>query len=295
VLNAITVDLEDWGQAVIDPDCPVTPHVVDNLRRVLDLLNKLGVRATFFALGKVCERFPDLLPAVRDAGHEIASHGYGHQLVHHLTPEAFERDVRRSIEIIEAQTGCRPSGYRAPAFSITGKSLWAPAVLADLGFRYSSSVFPMRGRRYGLPQAPREPFRWPDCNLIEFPMTTLRLLGRNLPACGGGYTRLWPASIQSWAIRSLNRRNIPAVLYLHPYELAPGEVHSFLRRGLAIPRHKALMQELWRSRVADRIRRLADEFRFGPMREALDACPRPAHGSIPDLTIPIAARPCVPA
>lgn len=269
MLNAMTVDLEDWAQAVLGPGHPITPHVNDNVRRVLDLLDKAGVKATFFALGKVCEACPSLLPAVADAGHEIASHGYGHELLYHLTPARFEQDVRRSIELIEAQTGRRPTGYRAPAFSITEKTRWALPILASLGFRYSSSVFPIRGRRYGLPQAPREPFRWPGCDLIECPMTTFRLFGRTWPACGGGYTRLWPGRVMEWAIAQRNARNAPAVVYLHPYELAPGEVRSFRRMGVPVTRRKALTQELFRARVPDRLRRLFATFRFGTLSDAL--------------------------
>ena len=269
MLNAMTIDLEDWAQAVLGPDQPITPFVCDNVRRVLDLLDSAGVKATFFALGKVCETYPALLPDIADAGHEIASHGYGHELLHHLTPERFERDVRRSIDLIEAQTGRRPIGYRAPAFSITDKTLWVPPILASLGFRYSSSVFPFRGRRYGLPDAPRGPFRWPNCGLVEFPMATFRFLGRNWPACGGGYTRLWPGCVQHWAIRQCHKAKTPAVVYLHPYELAAGEVRSFRRMGIAVPWRKAFTQELFRSRVADRLRRLLGTLRFGPLSEAL--------------------------
>jgi len=280
MLNALTIDLEDWAQSVIDPALPVTDRVVDNTRRVLDFLDRHGVRATFFALGKVCERFDRLLPTIAAAGHEIASHGYGHELVYRLTPTQFAEDLRRSIAIIEEQTGRRPLGYRAPAFSITDRSRWAGPILADLGFRYSSSVFPISGRRYGIPNWPRVPQRWPDCDLIEFPPTTVRLAGRNWPACGGGYTRLLPAPVMAWAIRRLNRRGAPAVVYLHPYELSVGEVRWFFQAGVRCSRAKRLTQSLWRCRVAPRVSRLLGEFSFGPMSEALAACPR--QGALPE-------------
>ncbi len=271
LLNALTVDLEDWGQAVLDPSLPVTEHVVGNVERLLGLLDRRKVRATFFALGKVCERFPHLLPLVASAGHEIASHGYGHQLVYNLTPEAFEADVCRSIAIIEAQTGLRPAGYRAPAFSITRRSLWAVPILAKLGFRYSSSVFPVRKRRYGIPDAPRVPHRWPDCDLMEFPLTTLGVCGRNLPVCGGGYMRLFPFLVHAAAIRQLNAAGWPAVVYVHPYELAANEVEDFRRKGFGVSPQRRLTQSLWRSRVEGRLSNLLWRFAFGPAREALTA------------------------
>jgi len=271
MLNAFTIDLEDWAQAVLDPCLPVTEHVLANTERTLSFLDRAGVKATFFALGKVCERFPTLLPDVAGCGHEIASHGYGHQLAYRQTPGEFEADVRRSIEIIASQIGRRPLGYRAPAFSITRQSLWAGPILARLGFRFSSSIFPVAKRRYGIPDAPRFPYRWPDVDLIEFPLTTLRFAGRNWPACGGGYTRLLPAAVLAHAIRRMNEAGHPAVIYLHPCELVPGEVRDFIRRGIRVSAIRRLTQELWRSRVAPRLTRLLDEFQFGTISAALQA------------------------
>lgn len=271
VLNAMTVDLEDWAQAVLDPRLSVSDRVVANVDRLLEFLDRQRVRATFFALGRVCEAWPQLLPTIRDAGHEIASHGYGHELVYHLTERQFAADVQRSIEIIAAQTGQRPIGYRAPAFSITARSRWAGPVLANLGFRFSSSIFPIRGKRYGMADAPRFPHRWPDSPLIEFPMTTLQFGGRSWPACGGGYTRLFPRAILAHAIRRMNAAGHPAVIYLHPYELAPGEVNAFMRDGTSVSFARRFTQELWRSRVRQRLARLMDEFPFGTMSAALVA------------------------
>jgi len=292
MLNAMTVDLEDWPQSVLDPRHPITDRVVENTYHVLDLLDRLHVRATFFALGRVCERFPHLLPTVAAAGHEISSHGYGHELVYRLTPPQFAEDLRRSITIIEAQTGRRPLGYRAPAFSITARSMWAGRILADLGFHYSSSIYPIAGRRYGIAHWPRRPQPWPDCDLIEFPPTTVRLAGRNWPACGGGYTRLLPAAVMAWAIRRLNRGGAPAVVYLHPYELSVDEVHFYLQAGVRCSRAQRLTQSLWRSRVGPRVSRLLGEFAFGPMSEALATWSRPkalpenAAWALPSASVP---------
>jgi polysaccharide deacetylase family protein (PEP-CTERM system associated) len=272
VLNAMTVDLEDWAQAVLDPRLGVSDRVVANAERLLTFLDRQRVRATFFALGRVCEAWPRLLPMIRDAGHEIASHGYGHELVYHLNEARFAADLRESIDIIVSQTGRRPIGYRAPAFSITAQSRWAGPVLAKLGFRYSSSIFPIRGKRYGMADAPRFPHRWQDCALVEFPMTTLWFGGRAWPACGGGYTRLLPGAILAHAIRQMNSAGHPAVIYVHPYELAPGEVSSFVAAGTRVSFARRITQELWRSRVLKRLERLMGEFEFGTMSAALAAC-----------------------
>jgi polysaccharide deacetylase family protein (PEP-CTERM system associated) len=269
MLNALTIDLEDWGQAVLDHRLPVTDRVVSNVTLLLDFLRDHGVRATFFALGKVCEKHPDLLPAIADAGHEVACHGYSHRRVDRLNPEDFAEDLERSIEIIESQSGRRPLGYRAPQFSIDRSCLWVGPILASRGFRYSSSVFPIRGRRYGVPDWPRFPGRWPNCDLIEFPVTTLRLCGRNWPVCGGGYTRLLPGAVLSGALRRVNRAGRPAVLYQHPYEFATGEVEESCRAGFAVSPQVRFTQSLWRSRVPGRLSALLRKFRFAPMGEVL--------------------------
>lgn len=271
MLNALTIDLEDWPQAVLDPSLPITDRVLGNVDRLLALLDRHSVRATFFALGKVCERHPRLLPLIQSAGHEIASHGYGHELVYRLTPRRFEDDVRRSIEIIGSQTGRQPQGYRAPAFSITRESLWAGPILASLGFRYSSSIFPIRKARYGIHDAPRIPHRWGNCDLVEFPLTTLRVFGCHVPVCGGGYMRLLPWWVHAHAIGSMNAGGHPAVVYLHPYELASDEVDVFRRAGLRFSTRRRVMQSLWRSRVPQRLSRLFDAFRFAPITQVLEA------------------------
>jgi polysaccharide deacetylase family protein (PEP-CTERM system associated) len=267
--NAMTVDLEDWPQAVLDPYAPVTDCVARNAERVLRLLDELQVRATFFALSSVCQQHPHLVPMLVSAGHEVASHGHHHQLVYRQSPGQFADDLKRSIDIIGAQAGRRPRGYRAPAFSITRKCPWAADVLASLGFEYSSSVFPIAKKRYGIADAPRFPHRWPGLDLIECPMTTLTWAGRNFPACGGGYMRLMPAAFHAQAIRQANALGHPAVIYMHPYELAIGEVHVFRRQGMPCSSWRALKQSLWRNKIPRRLAILLSRFRFVPMEEAL--------------------------
>jgi polysaccharide deacetylase family protein (PEP-CTERM system associated) len=269
ILNAMTIDLEDWMQSTLGPDHPITSRVIYNLERFLRLLNRHHVRATFFALGKVCEKFPILLEMVSDAGHEIGTHGYGHEYVHSLTPDLFRRDIERSIEIIEKQTSHRPVGYRAPAFSITRESWWAGPILVECGLKYSSSLFPIKGRRYGVPDAPRWPHRWEDCDLMEFPLTTVTVLGKNLPMCGGGYFRLLPWPILSWAIGKVNREGHPAVVYMHPYEMDVYEVKELKRQGYPISMKTRFMQSLFRSRIQGRLDRMFRRYRFGPMAEVL--------------------------
>lgn len=281
--HALTIDLEDWGLAVLGPEWPVTGQVADNVRRLLDFLDAHGVRATFFALGRVCEAFPELLPEVAAAGHEIGSHGWAHELVYHQTMAEFEADVRRSVEVIEAQIGRRPSGFRAPAFSIVQRTLWAGPILARLGFRYDSSVFPIRKKRYGIADAPRRPYQWSDCALTEFPITTLHWAGRNWPICGGGYTRLMPAALMAAAIRRAERENQPAVIYLHPYEIVPGEVSWYRRQGFAVSYKRWLTQSLWRGRVTQRLSRLFKQFEWGPMGECLEQISVSEHLSLPEM------------
>ncbi len=300
VVNAFTVDLEDWAHGLLGGETPITSRVVSNVERMLALLERHNVKATFFALGRVCEQFPELLPRVADCGHEIASHGYGHQLLFNMTPESFREDVRRSVDLIGEQTGAAPIGYRAPAFSITRQSLWAGPILAELGFKYSSSIFPIRDRRYGIADAPPFPFRWEDwqtarqvgvsgaalkpearspkpgrwvqthpTSLIEFPMTTLAFGGRRWPVCGGGYLRLLPTCFLKAAVRQAHRQGQPTVVYMHPYELDVSEVGELKRAGWHFGRQTALTQSLFRCFIK---RRLADVFRtfkFAPMRDVL--------------------------
>ncbi|MCK4658365.1 MAG: DUF3473 domain-containing protein [Phycisphaerae bacterium] len=270
MLNALTIDFEDWMQANIDPDRPITPRVVGNVRRVLSLLDEHQVKATFFILGKVGDLYPDLVREVDQAGHEIASHGWSHRLVYNLSPEQFRQDLRRSIEQLVTLTGRPPLGYRAPAFSITKRSLWAVPILADEGFRYSSSVFPIRKKRYGIPDAPRYPYRWEGCDLIEFPLTTARFAGWNVPVCGGGYLRLFPYAVVRRALRAANRAGQPAVVYFHPYEFDLREVRELQAQGHAIGRKDALMKSLWRAKLEGRLRAALDEFEFAPMARVLE-------------------------
>ncbi len=269
VANAMTIDLEDWAQSVLGPQTPITTRVLRNTNRMLNLLARYEVRATFFALGKVCERFPRLLPQIASAGHEIGTHGYGHELLYTMTPDRFRADLERSIDIVASQIGRKPTGYRAPAFSVTRSSMWAGPIMAELGIKYSSSIFPIARKRYGIPDAERFPHRWENCDLIEFPLTTVRRFGRNFPVAGGGYFRLLPHPVLARAIREVNGQSQPVVVYIHPYELDVNELAELRRQGWSIRWKTYINQSLFRGRIRGRLAALFQEFRFTTMAEVL--------------------------
>jgi len=270
VANAFTIDLEDWPIAVLGAEHEVTGRVVENTLRCLQILQWHNVRATFFVLGKVAERCPDLIREVLAAGHEIASHGHGHVLLTRLTPQQLRDDLRRGIDVLGSLTGQAPLGYRAPGFSIVRGTRWAGPILADLGFQYSSSIFPVRHPRYGIPDEPRGLHWWSDCPLVECPPATIRLFGRNWPAAGGGYFRLLPGSLARQAVRWINRPKTPAILYMHPYELDVGGVGQHKLDGLSVGWWRHLTQSLFRERMEARVHRLLESFHFVTLGELVE-------------------------
>jgi peptidoglycan-N-acetylglucosamine deacetylase len=230
--NALSVDVEDWFQVgafekVIARDAWETlpRRVEQNTDRVLALFDEAGVKATFFTLGWVAARHPALLRRVADAGHEIASHGWDHQRVFTMDAKAFRADLERAHKAIEDASGQSPIGYRAPSFSIDARTPWAHPVLAEQGYVYSSSVAPVRHDHYGWRDSPR--FAWrpvEGSGLIELPVTTVDLAGRRFAAGGGGFFRLLPYRLSSWAIRRVNRsEDRPAIFYFHPWEVDPDQ------------------------------------------------------------------------
>lgn len=269
IKNALTIDLEDWPVAVLGPHHEISHRVVDNTLRLLNILRRHEVCATFFVLTRVAEKFPDLIREVARDGHEIASHGHAHQLLTRMTPDEFRRDVQTSIEILERLTFTRPLGYRAPAFSIVRQTRWAGPILAELGFTYDSSIFPIRHRRYGIPDAPRGIHRWSNCDLIEIPPATLRMAGVNIPIAGGGYFRLWPREFISRSIARLNRENTPAVLYLHPYELDVNGIAAHQGDGIHVGTWRKFTQQLGRSRIEARLNAILGAYSFCPLRELI--------------------------
>ena len=230
LMNALTVDVEDYFQVsalapLIDRaswdqrEC----RVERNVERLLALFAQHGARATFFTLGWIAQRYPELVKRIVASGHELASHGYGHLRASEQSRADFLLDVRRAKELLEDLGGQRVQGYRAPSFSIGYSNPWAFDVLLEAGYRYSSSVYPVQHDHYGMPDAPRFPYQ-PRPGLTEIPVTTTRLFGRNLPAGGGGYFRLAPYRLSRWAIRRVNAVDQrPAIFYFHPWEIDPDQ------------------------------------------------------------------------
>lgn len=279
MINAITIDVEDYFQVnafardIKPEEWHTFPLRVEaNTMRILDLLDEFTLRGTFFVLGWIAERVPSLVKAIHRRGHEIACHGYGHQLIYSLTPREFRADVSKAKKIIEDICGERVCGYRAPSYSITNKSLWALDVLVEEGFTYDSSIFPIIHDVYGLPGGKRFPHKIPTHSgrIQEFPISTfnLRLGGwhTQLPISGGGYLRLFPANLVGWAIQSINdKEKQPAIVYFHPWEIDPGQ-----------PRIKTRLKSRFRhylnlERMEQKIRHLMENLRFSTVRECLAA------------------------
>lgn len=275
VLNAMTVDVEDYFQVSAfdqyvsrDQWPQFESRVEQNTERLLRVFADADVHATFFILGWVAERFPGLVRVIAEQGHELASHGYGHGLVYSSTPEAFREDIRRASAAIHAAAGIEVAGYRAPSFSVTNRSMWALDVLVEEGYEYDASIYPIRHDRYGVPDWPRQISRVtrPSGQLWELPGTTVRVGGQNLPLGGGGYFRLLPYWWTRRGIRYVNTvEHQPAMFYLHPWEVDPGQPR--LRVGvLTRLRHYRNLDK-----TETRLRRLLAEFRFGSIREVLEA------------------------
>jgi polysaccharide deacetylase family protein (PEP-CTERM system associated) len=273
-VNAFTVDVEDYFHvaalaSAISRDSWATREyrVEANTDRLLGLLAERGVQGTFFVLGWVAERSPALVRRIAQAGHEIACHGFSHRLIYQQSPQEFREETTRAKTHLENLLGERVLGYRAASFSVTQDSLWALDVLIDLGFRYDSSIFPIRHDRYGLPGATPEPnvLRAPSGRtLVEFPMSAARFFGVQVPVSGGGYFRILPYWVTRAGLKQINeRRGRPFTFYLHPWEVDPGQprirVGAFSRF-----RHYTNL-----ARCEGRLRRVLQEFPFTSMREAL--------------------------
>ena len=242
--NVFSVDVEDFFHVEAFADVVdrsqwdhFPSRVVGNTHRLLDLLAVHKVEATFFILGWVCERQPELVREIVSRGHEVACHSYWHRPIFKLTAAEFREDTRRAKETIEQTSGSQVLGYRAPSFSITRQSLWALEILAELGFTYDSSIFPIAHDVYGIPDGPRRPttVRTPSGPLVEFPMTTFSVRSRNLPVGGGGYLRILPFWYTNWGLRAAEKQGVPFILYVHPWEVdarqprLPGRFRSRLR------------------------------------------------------------------
>ena len=272
LVNAMTVDVEDYFQ--VSAFNRTVPHaswdsresrVCRNTERLLDLFAGANIKATFFVLGWVAERFPGLVRRIVGEGHELASHGFAHRLVYAQTSREFREDIRSARAALESAGGCRVFGYRAPSYSIVRKSLWALDVLIEEGYVYDSSIYPVRHDRYGIPDWTREVHRVrrPGGSIWELPGSTIRVAGTNLPIGGGGYFRLLPYGWTRHGIRRLNAANQPAIFYLHPWEIDPEQPRIAAGRLSTFRHYRNL------ALTEGRLRRLIAEFPFGRVTDVL--------------------------
>lgn len=270
MINALTIDVEDWYHI-----CGLTTHipsskwheyesrVVEDTRKILNILTENNVVATFFVLGYIAQRYPKLIKEIDANGHEIATHGFWHNLIYQQDKETFREDLRKSINILQDITGKKIFGHRAASFSITQDSLWALEVLSDEGLRYDCSIFPINHPRYGIVGAPRFPYQIKP-GLIEFPPSTIRVLGKNFPIAGGIYFRVLPYAFIRGAIKRINKQGNPVQIYLHPWEIDPTQPR------LDIPFDRRIAHYTNIRCVVDKLKALLRDFEFGPVKKVLE-------------------------
>lgn len=271
---AMTVDVEDYFHVaafknVIRPqDWDQWPsRVVPNTQRLLDLFDQHSIRATFFVLGWVAERYPDLVHDIHEAGHEIASHGYSHQLIFEQSLDEFREETRKAKAILEDICGSTVRGYRAASYSITRKSLWALDVLVELGFTWDSSIFPIHHDTYGMVESPRQPYRLitlSGAQLVEFPLSTARIAGLSVPAAGGGYFRQYPYWLSRLLLEKAARDSKARIFYLHPWEVDPDQPRVPDASWKSNFRHYRNLD-----RCLPRLQRLCQDFSFKSVDEVL--------------------------
>jgi polysaccharide deacetylase family protein (PEP-CTERM system associated) len=273
-VNAMTVDVEDYfhvsalGEVIRRQDWDRMEYRAEqSTQRLLDLFAAHGVRATFFVLGWVAKRSPELIRRIHAAGHEVACHGMSHELVYRQTPEVFLQETRESKALLEDIIGAPVLGYRAASYSITARSLWAIDILCELGFRYDSSIFPIAHDRYGIPGASTRPgvmYAKSGASIVEFPLSTVKVLGQRVPVAGGGYFRLLPYWFTRWGLRSINKRDQqPFIFYLHPWEI-DAEQPRFKASWLSRFRHYTNLKV-----CEARLTRLIQEFEFTAVKDVL--------------------------
>ncbi len=271
--NAMTVDVEDYFHVSafaknirIDDWDKIESRVEKNTKRILEIFAAQNLKATFFVLGWVAERYPELVRCIAEHDHEIACHGYSHQLIYEQTPKVFREETLRAKDILEDIIGVRVCGYRAASYSITEKSKWALDILSEIGFTYDSSIFPVHHDRYGMPCMPKKPHILKISNersLVEFPLSTLKLFGSVLPVAGGGYFRLYPYWFTRYALSKINSNKESFVFYLHPWEIDPGQ-----------PRIKTSLLSRFRhynnlDKCENRLNKLMKNFKFETMSTVL--------------------------
>lgn len=274
IQNAVTIDVEEHFQVAAFKDAVDTntwghqpSRVVPNTQRCLSILDDAGVKGTFFTLGWVGERYPELVREIHAAGHEVACHGFSHQLIYEQSREVFRDETFRAKQVLEDAIGTAVNGYRAASYSITRRSLWALDTLVEAGFEYDSSIFPVRHDNYGIPDSPRHPYMIEAPNggqLIEFPITTSRIAGVRLPVAGGGYFRLFPYWLTRTGLGRVNQvEGRPFVFYLHPWEVDPAQPRIDASRFSRFRHYNNL------DKTEPRLRRLLQDFHFGRMDEVI--------------------------
>jgi polysaccharide deacetylase family protein (PEP-CTERM system associated) len=270
IVNAFSIDVEDWFQVAAfaryidrkDWDS-LECRVERNVDVLLETLDKHQVKATFFTLGWIAERYPAMVGRIVAGGHELASHGYGHHMVGELGPQLFREDVVKAKAILESIGGREVVGYRAPSFSVGRDTLWALDILAETGHSYSSSIYPIKHDLYGMPEAPR--FAHQRSGLLEIPATSIRLGERNYPASGGGYFRLLPYPVSRWSVQRVNRADRQAaVFYCHPWEIDPGQPRMNQASNKSRFRHYVNQ-----TRMLGKIDRLLGDFRWGTVAQVI--------------------------
>jgi len=273
MINALVVDLEHWHSSeFLTEYIPAEPvdQVPESVRPILDLLDRYHVRATFAVLGSVAEEHPELVREIYDRGHEVASHAWSHKTLYDLGKEAFEDEIRRSVELLESITGVSPVGFRAPSFSIDNSTKWAFEILEKYGFEYDASIFPIKTMLYGVPNAPLHIYRPsredvtkedPNGKLLEFPMTVLNI-GKNIPIAGGFYLRVLPLWFLKYGIREVNKDR-PAILYIHPWETYSGTPR------LKIPWFSRFVTYYGITSALRKFEDLLNEFKFASISEVV--------------------------
>ena len=273
--NALTIDVEDYFQVtafnnvIKSENWPrFESRVERNTLKVLSFLSERHIKATFFVLGWVTERYPTVVKEIQQENHEIACHGYDHKLIYDHSKDFFRKDIRRAKVLLEDITGEKVVGYRAPSYSIVRETLWALEVLKEEGFEYDSSIFPINHDKYGIPDGNRFPHQIDlkeKGKILEIPPSTIRIPGRNLPIAGGGYLRLFPYRFLKWGITRLNHKERqPAIIYFHPWELDPEQPKI---NGTFFSRFRHYINL---GKTEEKLEKLVSDFEFGPLKNIIE-------------------------
>ena len=275
-VNALSIDVEDYFhvsafELAIHRNNweDYSGRVAQNTERILKILGENGIYATFFILGWVGRRYPKIVKTIKSLGHEIATHGYNHELITKQTPGLFKKDLKESIDVLQDITGDKILGYRAPSFSVTPKTLWSIDIMIELGLKYDSSVFPIMHDYGGYPGAPLIPYKIKN-DFWEFPLSTYKLLGVNIPVAGGGYFRLFPYGLTRYLLKEKNKQGLPFIFYIHPWELDNGQPR--IKEASFISRFRQY-QNL--DKAEFRFKKLCGDFKFAPVKDVLETWASP--------------------